>query len=481
MKARSVGGVGLICCAVMSACAGGGQPTSVEADVTSAGGTLRLGDRATVTFPSGAFAETTHVYVDLSSVPLQTFGPDSVFFSDELRAPLALRVSYKGGSQPLLNTRVELAVPKEFASRLAASDGIAGYIRLFSEAMETSADEYAVPTAVATDRSSVLFDVAPFAFTDRTAADGRTEALIMLGSLSMRATTQRSRNAMTADATCDGAPILSPLVGYRPFTNTPDQRFGIRQDPSHPERVEMHTGMDVPVKVGTGIQAVADGTAELRYNPGGYGLYMVLQMSGGRAAIYGELSGVLSKHFSDDQINAVKACWPARICPDSLQRKVEVGAGDFLGFTGGVPGDGTNSTGPHIHFAYYAGPKVHGAPTDKSGLIGAVDPTACATLGVDPVDCNDLSEAGGDAPDQHDVKLNQSAGTFTFEWTMFTIPDRMTIMYEGNQLLDTGCIGGSGSQAVSFNGRSEVVTVKVTPNCSGTTGTAWNFTIHCPQ
>jgi len=98
--------------------------------------------------------------------------------------------------------------------------------------------------------------------------------------------------------------------------------------------------------------------------------------------------------------------------------------------------------------------------------------------------CQDVCDAnthqGGDTPETHQVEMGQMSGTFTFSWEMYTIKDQMIVSYEGTQLFDTGCVSGNGQQPLSFAGTTTKVTVVVNPNCEGTTGTAWNFTVGCP-
>ena len=47
-------------------------------------------------------------------------------------------------------------------------------------------------------------------------------------------------------------------------------------------------------------------------------------------------------------------------------------------------------------------------------------------------------------------------------------------------LFDSGCVGSSGSENLAFDGGSSEVTVEVTPNCAGGSGTSWEFTVRCP-
>ena len=94
--------------------------------------------------------------------------------------------------------------------------------------------------------------------------------------------------------------------------------------------------------------------------------------------------------------------------------------------------------------------------------------------------CNTTTQAGGDAPETHTYAMGQSSGTFRFDYDTYAQQDRITVTYEGATLFDTGCVGASGTQYISYSGSSNNVTVSVQPNCAGGTGTAWTFTVYCP-
>jgi len=96
--------------------------------------------------------------------------------------------------------------------------------------------------------------------------------------------------------------------------------------------------------------------------------------------------------------------------------------------------------------------------------------------------CNDEQVAGGDTPDTRVIQLGLSSGTSEFDFDTFSIPDQIIVSYEGRVLFDTGCVGTSGTQPLVYSGNSAEMTVEVRPNCQGgTTGTAWQYTLHCPQ
>jgi hypothetical protein len=94
--------------------------------------------------------------------------------------------------------------------------------------------------------------------------------------------------------------------------------------------------------------------------------------------------------------------------------------------------------------------------------------------------CNEEQVAGGDAPDTRTIELGRT-GTATFDFNTYVKKDRIIVSYQGDVLLDTGCVGASGSPSLHYSGPATRVTVEVIPNCDDPTpGTIWDYTVHCP-
>lgn len=96
--------------------------------------------------------------------------------------------------------------------------------------------------------------------------------------------------------------------------------------------------------------------------------------------------------------------------------------------------------------------------------------------------CNDQQQAGGDAPEVHNINLGQSYGSFSFDYNVFNIKDQIIITQGGQTIFNSGCISGSKKLQINLNGFSSQISVRVNPNCDGnTSNTEWNFTVHCPN
>lgn len=100
---------------------------------------------------------------------------------------------------------------------------------------------------------------------------------------------------------------------------------------------------------------------------------------------------------------------------------------------------------------------------------------------VAPAPCSTTQVAGGDTAESRSIQMGKVSGTFNFSYDTYSIPDRMVVSYEGKTLFDTGCVGASGSVKLNYSGTSTTVTVQVTPNCTGGSGTQWTFTVDCPM
>ncbi|XP_055349665.1 uncharacterized protein LOC129596416 [Paramacrobiotus metropolitanus] len=88
---------------------------------------------------------------------------------------------------------------------------------------------------------------------------------------------------------------------------------------------------------------------------------------------------------------------------------------------------------------------------------------------------------GADTPVTRRYNVGTTSGSFKFYYKTFNIKDRVAVIYENHIIHDTGCVGEEQTVTVTFSGQSSEVRVDVEPNCAGTTGTAWNFRLACPE
>ncbi|MDY6938696.1 MAG: hypothetical protein SWY16_13610 [Cyanobacteriota bacterium] len=92
--------------------------------------------------------------------------------------------------------------------------------------------------------------------------------------------------------------------------------------------------------------------------------------------------------------------------------------------------------------------------------------------------CNREQASGGSQGDRRTLQMNLSKGEIKFEYEMYQVPDRVQIIYEGREILDTGFISGSDSLTIPYEGGSGRMEVILTGNES--IGTRWDYTLRCP-
>jgi YVTN family beta-propeller protein len=113
--------------------------------------------------------------------------------------------------------------------------------------------------------------------------------------------------------------------------------------------------------------------------------------------------------------------------------------------------------------------------TYPSGCVGSP-----VTSQVCKVPCSAQQVAGDDTADTRNINMGRNSGSFNFSYNTFSQEDRIVVTYGSRTLLDTGCVGAIGSNSLSFSGTRDYITVTVTPNCAGGSGTAWNYSASCP-
>ncbi|MDF0603419.1 hypothetical protein P1J78_22055 [Psychromarinibacter sp. C21-152] len=125
-----------------------------------------------------------------------------------------------------------------------------------------------------------------------------------------------------------------------------------------------------------------------------------------------------------------------------------------------------------IEFYFEAESDIY-VPLPKYRLIATVEE------GEPVAACNSAVDAGGDEGGGVEVDLGGFTGKAGFTWEMFTVKDQMDVTV-GGVSKTTGCVGGAGTFEFDVPPGARIATVKVVPNCEGTTGTQWNFTFECP-
>ncbi len=95
-------------------------------------------------------------------------------------------------------------------------------------------------------------------------------------------------------------------------------------------------------------------------------------------------------------------------------------------------------------------------------------------------ECGQQQVSGGQAGDRRTIKLTANRGKISISYDMKPVPDRLQVVYEGREIIDTGFVSGTGAREASFEGNSSEVTVIVTGN-PGVSTTEWDYILSCPQ
>jgi hypothetical protein len=94
--------------------------------------------------------------------------------------------------------------------------------------------------------------------------------------------------------------------------------------------------------------------------------------------------------------------------------------------------------------------------------------------------CDEQQASGGQEGDTRTIQLTATSGVIKIDYEMYSVPDRLKVIYEGQDLINTGFVSSSKSLSIPFQGNSGKVTVELTGNREES-GTKWNYTLHCPQ
>ncbi len=94
------------------------------------------------------------------------------------------------------------------------------------------------------------------------------------------------------------------------------------------------------------------------------------------------------------------------------------------------------------------------------------------------------SPSGGAAPDIYDLDTGCTNGTLTITYQFFTVPDQMTIYYQGVLVTNTGMVsngppGGpfpTQTFSVNFSGSNSFIRI-IMNEFTGNAGTAWNYSV----
>lgn len=124
-------------------------------------------------------------------------------------------------------------------------------------------------------------------------------------------------------------------------------------------------------------------------------------------------------------------------------------------------------------------PKI--APTACPPLRG----TSCSPCPADerpPQPCGEATESGGSVTTRTRHALGVFPGTVSIAYEMFEIPDRLDCYYQGVLVATTGgLVSGAGTLHWAYAPQSGAPTWCLVVVSAPEDGTAWIYTVTCPQ
>lgn len=130
-------------------------------------------------------------------------------------------------------------------------------------------------------------------------------------------------------------------------------------------------------------------------------------------------------------------------------------------------------------------PNFHSLEKDKTYLFSVKDNNGCKkekNFRFEDGNCDVTSNSGGQGSFSQIHQLGNTSGTVQVRYEMFTIPDQLNLVYNGQVVASTsGLVSGRGTLSFQYmpkQGDPAFCTIQlIAPN----DGTQWNYTINCPQ
>lgn len=101
-------------------------------------------------------------------------------------------------------------------------------------------------------------------------------------------------------------------------------------------------------------------------------------------------------------------------------------------------------------------------------------------MGLDQFSTNIIPVNSNGGPDAttNSIDTGLTSGSIQIDYNFFTIPDRMTVYYQGTLLWDSGLISGTGTQTINYGpGTSTVVDIVMNQGGNSQQSTRWTYTV----
>jgi len=93
-----------------------------------------------------------------------------------------------------------------------------------------------------------------------------------------------------------------------------------------------------------------------------------------------------------------------------------------------------------------------------------------------------VTSSGSAAPQSQTIDTGATSGNLTINYQMYTIPDEMTVYYQGVKIFDSGYISFGGTFIIPYGpGASTLVTIVMNEHTNPNPSTAWTYTVFARQ
>jgi len=117
----------------------------------------------------------------------------------------------------------------------------------------------------------------------------------------------------------------------------------------------------------------------------------------------------------------------------------------------------------------------------KQSSSGGTPPDDASYIPARPGQCGKTQASGGPQGDKRIFKLPATKGKkiIRISYNMLRIPDKLQLIYEGKDVLNTGFVSRRGTRTIALNGKSNELTIVLVGNSN--LGTLWTYKVDCPK
>jgi hypothetical protein len=123
--------------------------------------------------------------------------------------------------------------------------------------------------------------------------------------------------------------------------------------------------------------------------------------------------------------------------------------------------------------------KAYAKTKQSSG--GGTPPDDASYIPERVAKCGQTQASGGSKGDKRIFTLPAKKGKkiIRISYDMLSIPDKLQVIYEGKEVLNTGFVSDDGTRTIALNGKSNQLRIVLVGNSNR--GTVWSYRVDCPK